>query len=447
MSAGVTVAAASRRPWGRAALWLAALAPFFYATYGFSNWLASLRTNVPSVVFAWEPAIPFLAWTIIPYWSINALYGLSLFVCSTREELDTHGRRLLTAQIVAVTCFILFPLRFTFTKPEHTGGFSGFLFDALAGFDKPFNQAPSLHIALLVILWAFYTRHWIRHFPSWGRVAAHAWFALIGVSVLTTYQHHFVDIPTGALLGFFVLWLWPDNGPSPLRGARLASDPRRRRLFTIYAIGGALIAGVGILIGGVGLWLLYPAVASWFVALNYLALGAAGFEKGADGKMSFSARVLFAPSIAAAWINSRLWTRRDPAPAAIADGVFLGRIPSRLDRTGGTFATVVDLAAELPAAPIAAATKAFPALDLVAPPPATLRAAADAIAEARSRGNVLVCCALGYSRSAAAVATWLARSGREKTVEAALARIRAARPRIVIGAAARAAIETAAMAP
>ena len=32
------------------------------------------------------------------------------------------------------------------------------MFDALAGFDKPFNQAPSLHIALLVILWELYAR-------------------------------------------------------------------------------------------------------------------------------------------------------------------------------------------------------------------------------------------------------------------------------------------------
>ena len=49
----------------------------------------------PSIVFAWERSIPFLDWTIIPYWSINVFYGLSLFVCATRTELDTHARRLL----------------------------------------------------------------------------------------------------------------------------------------------------------------------------------------------------------------------------------------------------------------------------------------------------------------------------------------------------------------
>src|SRR5262249_50335091 len=211
--------------WKRSALWAAFLAPFFSGSYGFSNWLASQRAGVGSIVFDWERHIPFLAWTIIPYWIIVPLYGLSLFVTTSPRELDRLGRRLITAQVIAVTCFILFPLRLAFARPE-TSGFSGFLFDALTTFDRPFNQAPSLHIALLVILWD----HYVRHVPRAWRLVVHGCGSLIGLSVLTTYQHHFIDVPTGALLGWFAVWLWPDEVDSPLHAAALTRDRHRHRL-------------------------------------------------------------------------------------------------------------------------------------------------------------------------------------------------------------------------
>src|SRR5882757_2463103 len=123
-----TAAATAPHKWVRAACWLAVLGPFFFLSYGAANWLASRHANVGSMVFAWERNIPFVPWTIIPYWSIDILYGISLFVCATGRELDTHARRLVTAQVIAVTCFILFPLTFTFTRPE-VDGLSGLLFD------------------------------------------------------------------------------------------------------------------------------------------------------------------------------------------------------------------------------------------------------------------------------------------------------------------------------
>jgi protein-tyrosine phosphatase/membrane-associated phospholipid phosphatase len=424
-------AAASTRPWRRAVLWLAVLGPFFYVTYGGANWLASLRSNVPSIVFAWERAIPFLDWTIIPYWSINAFYALSVFVCATRDELDTHGRRLLTAQIAAVICFLLFPLRFDFTQPQ-THGIAGFLFTALTSFDKPFNQAPSLHIALLVILWVLYARH----LPRWALWLLHPWFLLVGVSVLTTYQHHFIDIPTGALLGFLCIWLWPDRRPSPLALAHVTHDRRRLLLAGRYAAGAALIGALAFAIGGAGLWLLWPAVSLLLVAASYACFGADGFQKGPDGRMTLAARVLLAPYLIGAFLNSRAWTRRAPLPVPIADGVALGRLPGRADKA--EFATVVDLCAELPGGDAHAAWRAYPTLDLVAPQPTLLRAAAAAIAEARR--PVLVCCALGYSRSAAALATWLVAARHAESATAAVAQIRRARPRVVLDDAALAAM-------
>ena len=46
---------------------------------------------------------------------------------------------------------------------------------------------------------------------------------------------------------------------------------------------------------------------------------------------------------------------------------------------------------------------------------------------------MLVCCALGYSRSAAAIAVWMLMTGRAPDLAAAEAAISAVRPRIVLG--------------
>lgn len=422
----------AERPWRRAIAWGAFLGPFFYLSYGGANFLAASRAHVPSIVFDWEHAIPFVGWTIIPYWSINFLYAASLFLCTTKQELDTHAKRLLTAQIVAVTCFIVFPLKFTFTQPQ-TDGIPGFLFAALTSFDQPYNQAPSLHIALLVILWVFYARL----VPRWAQWPLHVWFGLIGVSVLTTYQHHFIDIPTGALLGFFCLWAWPERGPAAASLWQWTTDRKRRVLALRYAGGAVLAAVAAVLIGGMGLWLLWVTAALLLVSLNYAFIGPEGFQKDADGRLSLAAQALLAPYLIGAFINSRVWTRKAPHPVEIRDGVFLGRIPFGREAVG--FATVVDLCAELPSA---AGThgSSFPALDLATPPIGTLRDAAQAIETARRGGTVLVCCALGYSRSAAAVATWLLSTGRASSIETAILQVRRARPRVVLGDAHRNAI-------
>jgi protein-tyrosine phosphatase len=48
-------------------------------------------------------------------------------------------------------------------------------------------------------------------------------------------------------------------------------------------------------------------------------------------------------------------------------------------------------------------------------------------------GPVLVCCALGYSRSAAAVAAWLVATGRAAAALEAVEQVRRARPAAVLG--------------
>jgi protein-tyrosine phosphatase len=387
----------------RALLWLVFLGPFFYASYGLSNHLASLRANVPNITFDWEHAIPFLEWTIIPYWSVNLFYVATLFANQNTASVDRIAKRYLTCQIIAVACFIAFPLKAIFIKPE-TSGLTGFLFDALGSFDKPFNQAPSLHIALLVIIWD----HWRKRFAGAARVVWHVWAFLIGASVLTTLQHHFIDIPTGALLGLFALWLFPDN-LMPLKSA-----PNTGKLGTYYLSGAALF--FILLLTGMGwtplaLFWFWPALALAIIAAAYFGLGVSVFQKQAEGSVSLASHWLLMPYRLGAKINAWLWTRKLSSSVQVSGNVHLGRLPKESEIKD--FIAVIDLTGEMPVPKHQGARwMAYPVLDLTSPPIQTLKDAAQAIQMTQQNGKVLVCCALGMQRSAAAVALWLVQSGK-----------------------------------
>jgi protein-tyrosine phosphatase len=412
------------RPWRRATAWLAGLSVFFYASYSFSNWLASQRAGVPVVVYDWEHTIPFVAWMIIPYWSTNLLFAVSLFFCRSRSELDSHAKRLLTAQVVAVSCFILFPLRTSFPVPKLDGIFS-FFFAALGAFDLPYNQAPSLHIAVTTILFALYGKV----LPRWAVPLFAGWSLLVVGSVLMTYQHHFIDIPTGLLLGLVCIWMWPSDGGNRLLHWRLTDDPQRRRIAGLYALAAGAMLLPAALLGGGSLWLMWPATALGAVSLAYLALGCEVFAKSVDGRIDWPSRLILAPYLAGAWLKTCLWTRAAKRTVEVADGVFLGRFPSVRD--GIEMKSVVDLSCASARPAFQGQWISIPMLDLVAPEPESLCAAVEAIERARPRGSVLVCTGADHGQGAAVLAVWLVRTGRAAHLEAGLDLLRGKDTRLV----------------
>ena len=228
--------------------------------------------------------------------------------------------------------------------------------------------------------------------------------------------------PVGAALA------WHRERQPPRPGGALRGCRRRSRRSRAFALGGA------------ALWLLWPAVSLALVAANYAVFGAGGFQKGPDGRMSLAALALLAPYLIGAWINSRLWTCRDDEAAAVGDGVFIGRNPWPTRRQGVCRGrrsvrgiARVRRVANNTRCSISSHRR-----------PESLAAAATTIEQARAAGPVLVCCALGYGRSAAAVAAWLMATGRATSVEEAVDRIRRARPRVVLDRDALAAVAQAA---
>ena len=436
----------SRAPWKEAALWLCALGPFFFLTYGLTNSFTATRSDVGVMVFSWERHIPFLPWTIVPYWSIDFFYGLSLFLPTQRQELRMQVARLALSTVLCVAGFLLFPLRMSFPHPP-TSGVLGFLFTSLGAFDLPYNQAPSLHICLLVVLWDMYRNH----VPRRWLPLVHGWSALIALSVLTTYQHHSIDVATGFLAGVLCCYLiprpgWPQWPPLPWglwkaggqwKPWQSALPHKAARLARRYGLGALACAVLAAVVQGWGWLWLYPALSMACVALAYAGAGPAAMQKNSTtGAHSLGALWVLAPYRWVAACTRHYYLARLPGPVEIMPGLWLGGYPGALP---APHCAVLDLCAEYPRARCTQTSPAYacvPLLDLLPPTATEMQQALDQLAAMHLKQPVLVHCALGLTRSAAVCACYIALV-QHISVEAALAQLEHKRKGVVLSPMAR----------
>lgn len=97
------------RPRLAAAAWLAACGGLFVIVYGGCAWVTAHRADV-GTWYDWEFRIPFVPWMIVPYWSLDLFFIGAFFICKSRGELDTLGKRIVTAILIAGLFFLLMPL-------------------------------------------------------------------------------------------------------------------------------------------------------------------------------------------------------------------------------------------------------------------------------------------------------------------------------------------------
>ena len=235
------------------------LSLLFVLIYGGSNFVAS-RVDGGSWFYSWELRIPFVPLLILPYLSIDLFFVASFFLCANKTELRAHCRRIAMAILAAGACFILFPLSTGYPAPA-VDGWTGDLFRFLWSFDRPHNLVPSLHIALLSLLWSIY----IRHTSGGTRAFVHIWFGLIFLSPLLTWQHHVVDVATGALLGQVCIFAFPQNcecGPTKSASANI-------KVGILYAAGSISVFVVALALGGWWFLLLWPCISLGAVAVAY----------------------------------------------------------------------------------------------------------------------------------------------------------------------------------
>lgn len=413
----------TRRELIDAAATAAATSLLFLVVYGGSSWITSLRADVGTWVFAWERAIPFVPWLIIPYMSIDLFFVGAPFLCADKAERRLFAKRICLAILVAGAFFLLLPLRYAFPRPVPEG-WSGAIFTFLHGFDRPYNLFPSLHIALRTIL----ADNYARHTRGYWRWLVHIWFSLIGFSTLLTYQHHVVDVGGGFILALFCFYLIREPSTNP--------QTANNRVGQYYA-GAALMMGIAALAaGGWGYLLLWPATALALVGGAYFGLINDVFRKRA-GCLPLNTRCIMAPVLFGHWLSLRYYQRRGDPWNEILPGLWLGRRLTAKEAgkaVGKRITAVLDLTSEFsePQAFLATRYLNLPVLDLTAPHPEQLMQAAEFIQHERAQGTVYVHCKIGYSRSAAVIGTYLLVTGVASSAEEAIDIMRRARPSLIV---------------
>lgn len=231
----------------------------FISVYNFTTWYASSLDNVPSFTFGFEKWIPFMPLSIIPYMASGFFFCIVFFLCKDKHQLKILSWRMLFVTIVAGIIFMTIPLRFSFAKPEVSHSILKLPFSFLKVLDSPFNQSPSLHIAFAFIFWSVF-----KDLSKW-RIFLMIWLILLGISTLTTYQHHFIDILAGSILAHISFIIIPYR----------KNDPEYRNLFVAnyyFLAGWIFISGALFLneyLGRVGCILFIPAVIAMIIGYRY----------------------------------------------------------------------------------------------------------------------------------------------------------------------------------
>lgn len=385
-------------------VWIVFLGGMFFLLYGAANQYAQLTSPHLALFMDWETEIPFVPMFILPYMSSDILFCIAFLLPYTRFELRVLAARVLFIILSSVLLFTLLPLQFSFEKPEVTE--FEFLFTLLKA-DLPYNQLPSLHISFAIILWAS-MRTRIASLVIRGVLAG--WLCLIVLSTLLVFQHHFIDLPTGVLVGLIAIYLIPAQKRSFLTNR--FTTPRHIKIGLYYLVGSLimlLIAFSTPYLNWFFLWIFFTLL---LVSIIY-AFGLNDLLAGKHGQANWIQWLIFAPYFIGSYLSWHYYRRKIPLMSHVKDHVYLGRYPTekefdQVESSGITQAINLATEQQLQKARIPQSRRAF--LDLTIQSPESLYQLARDI-DALEGQNVYVHCALGLSRSVLAVAAWLLYKG------------------------------------
>ncbi|MEJ2489331.1 MAG: hypothetical protein P8Y50_06015 [Sulfurovaceae bacterium] len=296
-------------------VWVLYLGILFFLLYGSANQFASLSAPHPSIVFSWESKIPFLDIFIFPYMSSDILFVIALMLPQKRFELRVLSARIAIAIAISCLLFVIFPLGFSFEKPTPTHYV--WLFDLLSA-DLPYNQLPSLHISLAIIIWDSMRRNIASPIV---KGLLFSWIVLIGLSTLFVYQHHFIDLPIGALVGIACIALVPYKKYTKITEKFMT--PRHLKMALYYIGAATLFVIIAFMLSNLfSLPFIYLFFSMFVLSIVY----AFGFESILSDQRFF---ILFLPYFIGNHISWLYYKKHLPLISKFENNLFFGRYPTK----------------------------------------------------------------------------------------------------------------------
>lgn len=370
----------------------------FGLVYNFNTWYASTLPYVPSFVFSFEKHIPFMPWTIIPYLTSGIFFSTVFLCCKNNEQLTTLMKRLLFVIIVAGIVYVLFPLKFSFLRTDSNNNLFQFLFQFIESVDSPYNQAPSLHVAFALVFWTIF-----RNFKGQKRNVFVILFVLLGLSTLTTYQHHLIDIFGGAILAQISFIIFPSE--------RNSFQIRNFHIANYYFLGGWIILLLSFLLyefyNHNFLILIWPSVVLFLIGYHYQK-NKVRFLKDSHGNIPFYKKAVYFPYVAIYWFFWKFF-RKNKKAIEILSNLYISSKPDKEEIKNFNFnknILVYDFSAELEENSIIKKKSQYfsvPLLDIATFDTIEVKRLVLEISENYKQlppdGKIVIHCTMGYTRS------------------------------------------------
>lgn len=169
-----------------------AILAYNVAGYFTLNRLEVERLEVPRIPFLDEA--PLLPWTILVYLSSYLQVGAAILLLESRREVWRYAFSTFIAFTMTFTIFALLPTRMSRTPLPAGASLWRWGLELTRALDEPHTCLPSLHVVSCVLAALSVRRRVLRRVFLF-------WSLAICASTLTTSQHVFLDLPSGALVG------------------------------------------------------------------------------------------------------------------------------------------------------------------------------------------------------------------------------------------------------